>query len=579
MEMSRMFHSVVNLPQQMQSQKELREGQLFSGKVIKVMPDNTAEIAALGRRFVAQLDASLLANERYFFQVASMKGPVQLAVLTGGADGRQPADQAAAVLEKLQLPVTKEAAAFATLSAELGKSMSREQIQTASALLRTLPLSEGLAVMRVMMSRDLPLSEPVFQALASARSSQSMTAALTTLEAQLSQFSGHDKAAAVVRQLLNGEAPPAAKVLPLPAAAVTAENGTSIRLPEANMIRQWVSQPPVASSQDQTAWLASAAKTPPSAQAGAAVSEAAVTVKEALFQLATKPITPQMTASFEKAALSLMPDNHPLRPALQAEITSLIARLPAGAPVSDSAAAALIQTAAAALALSSQPAAAVAFLVSDPAAMPTDPNGNWLKNQLAFLGVDHEFSIAKQGDQTQNVKQELLRLLSETMPPVVREAAEHVVNRVNAQHILSAENGPLQQIILQSPLQFGQFRGDVTIKWEGKKQPDGKIDASFCRVLFYVTMPVLEDTMIDMQVQNRIINVTVVSDAPVSVMQRIGSGVLIDGLKESLAASGYRLSGIQFKPVTPEEKNGNRPQPPLAKWMDEDGYTGVDLRI
>ena len=114
----------------------------------------------------------------------------------------------------------------------------------------------------------------------------------------------------------------------------------------------------------------------------------------------------------------------------------------------------------------------------------------------------------------------------------------------------------------------------MTIKWEGKKKADGKIDADFCRVLFYVEMPRLKQTVIDMQVQNRIVYLHIAAEIPGPLLKKISSPA-VDSLKEALEAGGYRLSGVSFKEPAAVEKE----KPPLARIMDNDRYMGVDIRI
>lgn len=43
---------------------------------------------------------------------------------------------------------------------------------------------------------------------------------------------------------------------------------------------------------------------------------------------------------------------------------------------------------------------------------------------------------------------------------------------------------------------------------------NGKIDANYARVLFYLNMEALEETMVDMQVQNRIITIHLYNNQP-----------------------------------------------------------------
>ena len=65
------------------------------------------------------------------------------------------------------------------------------------------------------------------------------------------------------------------------------------------------------------------------------------------------------------------------------------------------------------------------------------------------------------------------------------------------------------QLIMQVPLEFFGKRIDATLQWNGQMQKNGKIDADFARILFYLELDSIDKTIIDMQVQNRVVMVTV----------------------------------------------------------------------
>src|SRR5690625_1067223 len=59
----------------------LKPGQIVQGKIVKIFPDNKAQITLGSRSMVAQLEASLTIGERYHFQVKSMDRLLHLQVL------------------------------------------------------------------------------------------------------------------------------------------------------------------------------------------------------------------------------------------------------------------------------------------------------------------------------------------------------------------------------------------------------------------------------------------------------------------------------------------------------------------
>ncbi|OMP68584.1 hypothetical protein [Domibacillus epiphyticus] len=539
----------------------LKEGQIFSAKAVKLLPGQMAELAAFGQRITAQLEVPLQAGERYFFQVTSLEGEMRLKVVSDNALIQRTADQAAVLLEKLQLPVTKESAAFTALSVELGRPISKESIQTASAWLSKSGLEKGLETLRFMFSRNLPVTENVFQALLSARSTESLTGKLESLHNTLVKLGQAPEALSAISRLL-----PDRGTVQSVKAAVTETPEQIVSLLKNN---------------------ASLSEPMPTIQRGMPPVQM---MKEALVQLAARPVSPEAIASFKEAIAQSIPANHPERTAIMQQAAKLSDQLINRAQATDRQITHLFQLASSAAAtVPEQASARMATLLGTdalPQEGPMQPLANGkeaaaaLKDAFRFLGIDHEAVIATKHQPEavqQNVKQELLKLMSETFPVPIREAAEQIVGRINAQHILSAESGPLQQLVMQMPVQFASFHGDVTIKWQGRKKQDGKIDADFCRVLFYVEMPKLKNTVIDMQVQNRIIHVNIVADAEPDSLKQL-SNTALDSLKDSLQEQGYKLSGVQFKQPSDKEES-QRSKSPLAQIMDDRDYLGVDIRI
>ena len=46
------------------------------------------------------------------------------------------------------------------------------------------------------------------------------------------------------------------------------------------------------------------------------------------------------------------------------------------------------------------------------------------------------------------------------------------------------------------------------LEWNGRMKENGKIDSEFARIMFYLQLDTLEETVVDMQVQNRIVTIT-----------------------------------------------------------------------
>ncbi|MGN7478546.1 hypothetical protein ACTHOQ_11870 [Solibacillus silvestris] len=200
-----------------------------------------------------------------------------------------------------------------------------------------------------------------------------------------------------------------------------------------------------------------------------------------------------------------------------------------------------------------------------------------IKTVLKGLGVSYEATLAnKAGDiqaAAQQIKPQLLTLIQDAQtPPVLRDAAEMVMARLNGMQLSSGENGHQHQLIMQVPLEFFGKKMDATLQWNGRMKEDGKIDANFARIMFYLNMESLQKTVIDMQVQNRVVTINVYND--IANLDSLATS-LKGSLKTGLLDKEYTLSGVFIKPF------GEREGKTLTKVQNqqEDQQGGVDIRV
>ena len=198
-----------------------------------------------------------------------------------------------------------------------------------------------------------------------------------------------------------------------------------------------------------------------------------------------------------------------------------------------------------------------------------------IKNTLQSLGLSLEAQIAQ--DPTQNKLADSLKslmhaVIQDQSSSATKGMAEQFIARMNGQQLLSAENGPQQQIIMQVPLQFLGKRTEATLQWTGNKNKNGKIDSNFARIMFYLQLENLHETVIDMQVQSRVVNLNIFTEEN-------GIKELISPLKEVLKVNlekhDYQLSGVFFKKFA--QQTDSVKQQVEKKANAKDG--GLDFRI
>lgn len=207
-----------------------------------------------------------------------------------------------------------------------------------------------------------------------------------------------------------------------------------------------------------------------------------------------------------------------------------------------------------------------------------------LKKFISHFGFDYEHNLhqfinnkTKDGSfHTEMVKPLLIQFINEQPPLMQKEAAEQLLNRITGLQVLSQETGPIMQFVVQIPISFWNKTTDLTMQWSGRKKPNGKIDPDFCRILFYLDLEHIKETMIDVQVQNRIMRITVINEN--QELKKLAMKFLGE-LKEKLSALNFHLSAVHFE--TPHEQL-LKPSPASKKLrsvFDPNKYQGVDLKI
>ncbi|MDQ0175839.1 hypothetical protein [Bacillus chungangensis] len=197
------------------------------------------------------------------------------------------------------------------------------------------------------------------------------------------------------------------------------------------------------------------------------------------------------------------------------------------------------------------------------------------KQMMSSIGLFYEGEImSSSGPEKimESVKPLLVQLLQETPQSTTRDIAEQLLLRMNGFQLQSIANGPIQQIIYELPINLFGHQTDLTMQWAGKRLENGKIDPNFCRIIFYLELENLRETIVDMQVQNRVVTVNIFNET--EEMHQLSQSFL-PSLKAGLKELQYTLSAVHFK--LPEEKTMT--QETGFKHYEYANYSGVDIRI
>ena len=605
----------------------LKQGQVFHGTIKQLYPDQMAEVQVGNQKFVAKLEVPLKAGDAHFFQVTGTNPQTELKVVTGPmAQTASPSQQINQLLESMSLPKTPEMQQLLGHFMKAQLPISKDQLAQAEIWLKALPEGvskvDALQVIQKMVELKMPMTNDIFQALMSGQKTSGMTTIMDNFAQLLAKDTALPEALKQnLMQQVQAIAKPfevetgslmlarAIQTLTNNAATISEKMQTLALLKEAGIVPQQATLQNWATINDPKA-------TQPMQQAGQVVQTILATKPENASQLIEQlkswtanqnfltneqkqqvnqlidrfsqlPVTKQTLDVFAKQMheqlLKAFAQNTADRLFTQdanalsskEHLLSLI-RQEAASPLQNEA---LMRSLVKSSVESPQPMVQQMITQADALvqnSMDSKAMEHALKTVLKNLGVSYEATLNSKSADLQMIahqlKPQLHTLLQETViTPPLKEATEMLMTRINGMQLSSGENGHQHQLVMQVPLEFFGKKMDATLQWNGRMKDDGKIDANYARVLFYLQMESMKETVIDMQVQNRVVTVTVFNEH--TDMQSLAEP-LKAALKMGLAEKNYQLSGVFLKPFdkTPADKIS-----PVVEQREE--QSGVDIRV
>ena len=608
------FNAIQSQTQMMQVTQplSLREGQVFYGTINKLYPDQTAEVQVGQHKLIAKFETPLKAGDAHFFQVTSTAAQTELKVVTGPmTQAMSPQQQMNQLLQNMNLPQTKELQQVLGHFMKEQVPISREQLLAAESWMKALPegvtKQDALGAMQRMIELKMPFTNQVFQAFIHGAKTDGMSHLLQNFMSQLATAPGINEQVKtnLMTQLQTLTKPLDAEtggvllaraVQQLTDQTASATNRMQVLavLKEAGMVSpnatlaNWQSQqgqtqsilplstqPIHAGQLIQQVMTAKPEESAPMLQNVRAfiqhesllMNEQKVQLNQLVDRFTQLPPNKKTMEVFARQlneqllkAFSANNDSHlftqnEVSLSTKDQILSLL-KSDATLATHDALLRALVRISA----QSTHTAIQTAFMQAEAQvqnAVDSKAMEQALKTVLKGLGVGYEAALSnKAGDiQTlaQQLKPQLLSLLQEPqIPSTVRDSAEMLMARMNGMQLLSGENGHQHQLIMQTPLDFFGKRMDATLQWNGRMGKDGKIDANFARVLFYLNMDSMEETVVDMQVQNRIVTITIFNEDP---QLNLLAEPLKQSLKSGLFDKNYHLSGIFIKNFSEKQTN------------------------
>ncbi|TFE02741.1 hypothetical protein [Jeotgalibacillus salarius] len=550
--------------QQQDRQQPLKTGQIVHGKMLKSLGNQQMDIQVGGRTLTAVVSGAFSEGEAKWFQVESAGNPLVLKPVKTDGSGKADVQQ---LLQSIGLGGNKEVKALLSSMIEKQVSVTTEKLSSAATLLSGITdKEEGLSVLKWMVSKDLPLKESIFRPLLSANAgiSEPISGLLNQMK-NLLQSQGQtplnqvmqsvqepyakmlqdhtiqrlfekmsDGSPAVRNQALEGLK--SLQVLPQNATlnnwAITADPVQMLKGSE-NILKALHALPQSQNVQAQINQLEQAVKVYQQSGAAQQLAEAVIKAQGVLLQV--KPQSPLSIQSMQLPSADFTQPHQSVRTAA-AEVQSLIGQQNSSSSIQ-----------------------------------------MMLKEVIQRMGTDYEARLLNAGNSpetaTQTLKAQLVSLLSmQGINTQVRESAEQVLNRLNGMQLLSAENGPQQQLIMQFPIQLGAQHTDVMMKLNGRKKSDGTLDPEHVRVLFYITLSELKESIIDMNVQNSVVSLDIYNEN--EHLNQLAKP-FVPALKTALQEAGYSFSSVKFHSTREVD-------PPIMNPAEDalsSAYHKVDLKI
>ncbi|WP_218775549.1 hypothetical protein [Oceanobacillus senegalensis] len=195
-----------------------------------------------------------------------------------------------------------------------------------------------------------------------------------------------------------------------------------------------------------------------------------------------------------------------------------------------------------------------------------------LQRYLTTIGLDyeHRMKFDQNKDKQMSIKEMLLQLITKGNRATNKHASR-LLYLINGLHINSVQESDnfLQAHIQVPSLKLG-LKNDLELNFESQKTEEGKINPNYCRIYFNLKLAYLQETIIDMHIQQRSITMTIYNDTlELNLLTKTLQGKLNTALQEL----NFHLTSVNFQPLQEKSKEVIKKKEQLTS------YEGVDLRI
>lgn len=172
-------------------------------------------------------------------------------------------------------------------------------------------------------------------------------------------------------------------------------------------------------------------------------------------------------------------------------------------------------------------------------------------------------------------------------PPVLKETAQQLVQQITGQQLLltpERNSSVFTHVTMFIPFQDAKGGTTASVHIQTRRGKRGELDAENCRLLFNLTMSSLGDTLVDVNITDKIVSLNIWNDHPaIADIMESSKTDIMDRLQET----GYQLLSLRTTPLPKRNEEslvgepsgkGKMPAPPDLSQFASTRYKGVDYR-
>ncbi|KRE39825.1 hypothetical protein [Paenibacillus sp. Soil522] len=585
---------------------ELKVGQIVRGVILQVMENNEALVQINGVQVRAKLEIPLQVGQSAMLQVQPQSGGalVMLKQVEPGAVGL-PEDTFKEWAKQLALPEQKWAALLVKDLRKEGVILNCEVAQvfqqTASAMPEGGDAKQWMQAAAATFKRGLPMTGATVGAMQQVMFGRSAHELLETLQQQLSSIAADTDGVTAAKPLPHA----AARVLALLTEGMELLRGATSSSASEALRASGAGSKEAAAAKPQNAQLTRTDLPQGSAAVLAAGEEGSG--QQAMPQAARAAASPPnwlgqmmkwMGVDHElqlAKAVTMDTQSSQQAPALQSQTASAVAAVKPSAASPNHPSPQIVP----AVEVSSKEAAQTVITAQGSTGDAEDQQSMKIQElkHSAERAAAAVISAVAEGmpaagssspAQQESLKSALISLVSaENTPPAIKETAQQLVQQITGQQLLltpERNSSVLTHVTMFIPLNNTEGKQTASVHIQTRRGRKGELDSSNCRLLFNLSMNTLGDTMVDVNVMDKIVSLNLWNDHPAISMLAESSRSEIAG---SLQQAGYQLLSLRTKPLPKAgeqrlEETGaaaKNQQLPEMSAFSSNRYKGVDYRI